>query len=460
MLTAEQIDALPPMDLAFGELRARLTGAVITGVKTMTTSLHRSYLAEAEPLPRPGLQRLLGVQEESLGVVEVMEVALVPLGEISQEVARGEGEGYASVAAWREVHEDFWRSTGEIADGETQGPGLGDDELIVVERFRWLPEHSLVPAPRPRRVGIVVTDDYSKAPDRDTDPLIAALQRCDIAAEPVIWHHWEPGREYDLLVVRTPWDYSSRPQDFLAWLERAAAQVPVLNSPALIRWNLDKVYLRELETEGLASVPTSWAEDDAALRRGLAEHGEDWVVIKPSISAGAFDTELLRADSAAALTLGERILARGLTVMVQPEIPELSQGREKALYFIDGHHTHAISKGALLARGGGLRGGTYLEDPQLVQASAAEIRFGERTLAAAARTTGTETPLYGRIDVVDSARYGIVLLEAELFEPALNLHRAPWATDELARAIDRRLTQSVEPGAGAKSLTGRREQLS
>ncbi|MGJ9371801.1 ASCH domain-containing protein [Nesterenkonia sp. CF4.4] len=447
-MTPDQIDTLPPMDLASGELRARLTRAVITGVKTATTSLHRSYLAEAEPLPTPGLQRLLGVQEESLGVVEVLEVDLVPLGEIDQEVARGEGEGYASVAAWREAHEDFWHDTGEIgaaqgSHGGPQKPGLDDDELIVVERFRWLPEHSLVTAPQPRRVGIVVTDDYSKAPDRDTDPLIAALQRLDISAEPVIWHRWDPVPEYDLLVVRTPWDYSSRTREFLAWLDRAQEQVRVLNSPELIRWNLDKVYLRALEVRGLASVPTDWADDDDALRRGLAGHGGDWVVIKPTISAGAFDTGLLRADSPAALSLGERILARGLTVMIQPEIPELSEGREKALYFIDGHHTHSISKGALLARGGGLRGGTYLEDPQLVQASTAEVSFGEQVLEAASQATETQMPLYGRIDLVDSAEYGTVLLEAELFEPALNLHRAPWAAQELARAIERRLGPAI-----------------
>ncbi|WP_342357738.1 ASCH domain-containing protein [Nesterenkonia sp. YGD6] len=458
-LTPQQINSLPAMDLASGELRARLTGAVITGVKTMTTSLHRSYVADADPLPTPGLQRLLGVEDENLGVVEVVQVSLVPLGEITQVVARGEGEGYASVAAWREAHEDFWRSTGESGDGGSQKPGLGEDELIVVERFRWLPEHSLVPTPRPRRVGIVVTDDYPLAPDRDTDPLIAALQRLGIFAEPVIWHRWEPAPEYDLLVIRTPWDYPARAQAFLGWLERAQAQVRVLNSPELIRWNLDKVYLRELEAQGLASVPTSWADDDDALRRGLAEHGDGWVVIKPTISAGSFDTELLRADSAGAITLGERILARGLTVMIQPEVPELSEGREKALYFIDGHHTHTISKGALLARGGGLRGGTYLEDPQLVQASADEVSFGERALAAAARatatkTTETELPLYGRIDLVRSAEHGTVLLEAELFEPALNLHRAPWAADELARAIDHRLA------VGAESPSGRGRAIS
>lgn len=435
-MTPDEIHALPAMELGDSELRTMLTTAVIAGVKTMTTSLHRSYLTESEPLPVPGLQRLLGHGDESLGVVEVLEVTLVPLGEITLEISRGEGEGFDSVEAWREAHERFWRGTGELSEERWD-----EQDIIVVERFRWLPEHALVPTLERRRVGIVVTDDYSEAPDRDTAPLIAQLQLLGIVAEPVVWHEWTPRPEYDLLVIRTPWNYSSRAEEFLRWLDRAEEQVRVLNSPALIRWNLDKVYLRELEAEGIAAVPTHWADDDAALRHGLAAHAEGWVVIKPTISAGSFDTGLLRADSAAALALGERILARGLTVMIQPEIPELSQGREKALYFIDGRHTHSIAKGALLARGGGLRGGSYQEDPQLVEASAAEVDFGERVLAAAGRRTETPIPLYGRVDLVDSAEFGTVLLEAELFEPALNLHLAPAAALALARSIESRLSE-------------------
>ncbi|GAA1139953.1 ASCH domain-containing protein [Nesterenkonia lutea] len=432
----EEIHALPAMELADGERRSSLNTAVIAGVKTVTTSLHRSYLAESEPLPVPGLQRLVGPGEESLGVVEVLEVTLVPLGEVTQEIARGEGEGFDSVQAWREAHESFWRSAGELSEER-----LDEQEIIVVERFRWVTEHAQVLVPQPRWVGIVVTDDYSMAPDRDTDPLIAQLQLLGIAAEPVIWHHWAPAREYDLLVIRTPWNYSSRAEEFLGWLEQAQSLLPVLNSPELIRWNLDKVYLRELEDQGLATVPTAWADDAAQLRRGLNAHGSEWVVIKPTISAGSSDTGLLRADSASALALGERILARDLTVMIQPEIPELSEGREKALYFIDGHHTHSIAKGALLARGGGLRGGSYQEDAQLVEATQAEVAFGESVLAAAGRRTGTPMPLYGRVDLVDSAEFGTVLLEAELFEPALNLHLAPSAALALARSIESRLSE-------------------
>ncbi len=122
---------------------------------------------------------------------------------------------------------------------------------------------------------------------------------------------------------------------------------------------------------------------------------------------------------------------------------------EKALYFIDGVHTHTIAKGALLARGGGFRGGQYLEDPQPVEAAAEEISFGADVIRAVEEATGSGVPLYGRIDIVTSADYGTVLLEAELFEPALNLHRAPEAAEVLAEAIGRRLAQlpTAEPAA-------------
>src|SRR5699024_11514264 len=81
------------------------------------------------------------------------------------------------------------------------------------------------------------------------------------------------------------------------------------------------------------------------------------------------------------LALGRSILAEGRTVMLQPEIPELTAGREKALYMVDRRFTHAVAKGALLARGGGLRGGSYRETPAQVPASDAERSFAEQVLA-------------------------------------------------------------------------------
>lgn len=289
------------------------------------------------------------------------------------------------------------------------------------------------------RVGVVITDNYRPGDgDNDTGPLVESLARLGIPAEPVVWHRWPSDsdtREFDLLVLRTPWDYSEREQEFRAWLEDAQQRASVLNSPALVEWNLDKVYLAELQARGVAVVPTAWVRTEKELVSALRKNGSDWVVLKPSVSAGALNTELLRADSPQALALGRRILQLGRTAMIQPEVPELSEGREKALYFISGQHTHTISKGALLERGGGFLGGQYLENPQLVDTTAEEIGFGRQVLDACAASTGTEIPLYGRIDIVTSAKYGTVLLEAELFEPALNLHRAPHAATLLAEAI-------------------------
>lgn len=301
------------------------------------------------------------------------------------------------------------------------------------------------------RIGLVITD-----PERfpaahtmlDVTPLLAALRERGAEARAVDWADEEVDwAGFDLVVLRSPWDYSERPAQFDAWLESAGALTRILNEPALVRWNMDKRYLTALAEAGIPGVPTSWHDEEASLadalqeaaRRaagsGAADPSATHVVLKPSVGAGARLAGLLRPDDPAAHALGRQILAERGTVMLQPEIPELSAGHEKALYLIDGHFTHAIAKGALLARGGGLRGGTYRESPQQVEASAAERECAERVLAATATTTGLEMPLYARIDLVDTAAHGMLLLEAELFEPLFNLQLAPEVTGVFAEAI-------------------------
>ncbi|PWH07263.1 hypothetical protein DEO23_00985 [Brachybacterium endophyticum] len=297
-------------------------------------------------------------------------------------------------------------------------------------------------------IGIIGTSDsfYSELDyDNDSKPLVAALEARGHRSARLDWHEDLDWSAWDLLVLRSPWDYTLEPRAFDAWLERAGTASRVLNDPALVRWNMDKRYLAALEAEGVAGVPTSYHEDEESLTRALDDlargDGEDHVVLKPAVGAGARMTGLFSADSPAALSLGREILAEGGVVMLQPEIPELSAGAEKALYLLDGHFTHAIAKGALLARGGGLIGGVYQENPVVVETSEAERAFAERALAAVTRATGQQMPLYARIDTVDSAEHGLVLLEAELFEPTFNLHLVPEVVDRFAEAIIARLPQ-------------------
>ncbi|HCT15611.1 MAG TPA: hypothetical protein DIW82_12735 [Corynebacterium nuruki] len=310
------------------------------------------------------------------------------------------------------------------------------------------------------RIGIIVTDPASYPPediDHDTPLLLAALRERGATAEAAVWH--DSGVDwtgFDLLVIRSPWDYMRRPADFIDWLDRVgAAGVRVLNDPRLIRWNMDKRYLADLadlaDTDsadrsgaGIAVVPTGYHHTLAAARTALAAAGDGNVVVKPTVGAGSSHTGLFTASDPAAAELAAEILATGASVMIQPEIPELSAGKEKALYLVDGRLTHAIAKGALLAHGGGFRGGVYREHPVTVATTPAEEEFASRVLSAAARFTRTALPLYGRIDMVETAgpagsagseEKSLVLLEAELFEPDFHLDLVPGVAGTLADAV-------------------------
>lgn len=288
----------------------------------------------------------------------------------------------------------------------------------------------------PPRIGIVVTDLYAgDDPDRDTPLLLPALAERGADARAVVWHSDTADLgDLDLLVIRSPWDYPERFAELSAWLDRAERSTRVVNDPALMRWNLDKRYLSQLEADGIPIVPTVFCESVDEADRAIGAHAPGRVVVKPTVSAGARDTGLFDADDARARELAGRILARGGVAIVQPEIVELSRGAEKAVYAIDGVLTHAIEKGALLDVGGGLLGGTYIENPVPVAMSAQEQEFAHRVLRAVERA-GHDLRLYARIDLVDSAAHGIVLLEIELVEPALNLHVAPHALTPVVDAI-------------------------
>lgn len=293
-----------------------------------------------------------------------------------------------------------------------------------------------------KRIGIIVTDPASYPPqdtDNDTAPLCAALRERGADARALVWHDasvdWA---SFDLLVIRSPWDYVDHAAEFAAVLDRIEATgVPLRNDAAVIRWNMDKHYLAELADRGIGVVPTHYCDSsgevDAALA-ALAETGAGRAVVKPTVSAGSSRTGLFGVTDPAARELADGILATGGTVMVQPEIPELSEGREKALYLVDGQLTHTIAKGALLAPGGGFIGGVYQEHPVPVDASESEEAFAVSVLTAVAEATG-RVPLYGRIDLVESAEFGMVLLEAELFEPDFHLDVVPEVVGPFAEAI-------------------------
>jgi hypothetical protein len=279
----------------------------------------------------------------------------------------------------------------------------------------------------------LVSSTSALAVDPDLPLASAALREAGYAVELVCWDDaavdWAG---FDLVVVRSCWDYAWRLDEFLAW----AQTVPRLrNAVEVLRWNTDKSYLRDLERAGLPVVPTVW---DPAGPGELPVAGE-WVV-KPSISAGSRDTA--RWDSpAAVLQHVAELTGAGRTAMVQPYLSSVDALGETAMLFIGGGFSHAVRKGPLLAPGEGVRqdrdsrGDLRPAEPTTAQRDVAQAVFD-----AVPGIVGIEgSPLYARIDLVQDADGRPVVLELELTEPSLFLPQAPAAAATLVRAVEAEL---------------------
>ena len=306
----------------------------------------------------------------------------------------------------------------------------------------------------PMRVAFVTTDDPTVT-DEDVDRPAheRAFAAAGIDLEYRSWTMAADWEAYDLVVIRSPWDYPEKAADFLAWLG-SVEHLPTLMNPApLIGWNLDKRYLAELDHAGVPTVPTGFADSlhrvDALLSAQAAApqagSGPAEVVVKPTISAGSRNTGRFAVDDPAARALAKLILGAGGTVMIQPAIASVAERGEVGVIVFDGEISHAIVKAPILDVGGTLLGGSYTEAVTAIEPSAAQR---EATLAAVDVVASIaahkrwlnddEQLLYGRYDLVTLDDGTEALLEAELFEPSFFLDTNPGSPARFVEAVRRR----------------------
>ena len=131
-------ETLPISEFGFpGPLRDRLVASILTGEKTTTTGLYEEYRREGEELPTVGARGLV-VDSEGTGVavIETIAVDVRRVADVDLEFAIAEGEGFETVAEWREAHVRFFESA-ELAAIMGEPPVVVDDDtLVVCERFR------------------------------------------------------------------------------------------------------------------------------------------------------------------------------------------------------------------------------------------------------------------------------------------------------------------------------------
>ncbi len=235
----------------------------------------------------------------------------------------------------------------------------------------------------------------------------------------------------DCALLGTAWNYQDRAPQFLEKLGAlAASNITILNPPEMVRWNISKTYLRELETAGVPMIPTLWRETVTAkaVLEALDAFECDRVVVKRQVGAGAEGQELVRRSS-----LPGAGWNFGAPAMLQPYLPAITAEGELSFIFIDGAFSHALVKRAA--------DGDY-RIQSLYGGTEEVYQPGEEDLAAASAVLGAvpfDTPLYARIDMLRMEDGSLALMEAELIEPYLYPVQGPHLGERLAQAIVKRI---------------------
>jgi hypothetical protein len=265
--------------------------------------------------------------------------------------------------------------------------------------------------------------------------LLDALRGRSIDARAEVWTGQPAGgwRSYDLVILRSTWDYTFMLVRFVRWARSIGSRLH--NAPDVVAWNADKRYLFDLARAGIATIPTEHVAPGAPFAPPPGRF-----VVKPAVGAGSRGAAVFDdARHAAARGHVAALHAGGHDVLLQPYLGAVDGAEgETALVFLDGALSHAMRKGALLALDVGPPDRLFRAEQMSPAEPAADVvALGRRVLAHVERRFGR--PLYARVDVLRDGDGVPAVLELELIEPSLFLDFAPASADTLASAVAARL---------------------
>ncbi|MBK8303670.1 MAG: hypothetical protein IPK98_09840 [Chloracidobacterium sp.] len=262
----------------------------------------------------------------------------------------------------------------------------------------------------------------------DDELAVEPLARLGFRVDTLSWR--DPAvdwNNYEAVIIRTPWDYQRSPAEFLNVLETIdSSSARLENSLDIVRWNLDKRYLIDMEQRGCRIVPTIWdaSYSEVEFESWLEQFDVDELIIKPTVSATAEHTYRLKTyDSALESVYANR------SFMVQPFMPNIVAEGEYSLFFFSGEYSHTINKSPKTAdfrvqeEHGGIITEVEPDDKLRDAAQNALDKIGEPLL-------------YARVDLVRDDEDEFALMELELIEPALYLRMSDGAPERFAAAIE------------------------
>ncbi|MCP2042194.1 RimK family alpha-L-glutamate ligase [Pontibacter sp. HSC-36F09] len=244
---------------------------------------------------------------------------------------------------------------------------------------------------------------------------------------------------FDTLIIKSPWDYFDKINAFYTWLDKVEALgCRVLNPVRTLRWNADKQYFKDMQTQGVTIVPTVWLEQGSTFDADSVFDaiGREKIIVKPRVSGAAKNTLAISRAEAGDYTARINALLQDEPFLAQPFLEEIKTQGEWSFIFFNGRYSHAVLK---KARPGDFRvqhffgGSVHTPTPpagMLQTASEIVEQFAQGCL-------------YARVDGVDLDGE-LVLMELELIEPFLFLSTSEKALERYYQAL---LDLTAQPAA-------------
>lgn len=239
-------------------------------------------------------------------------------------------------------------------------------------------------------------------------------------------------KDYDCVIVRSTWDYQDSPKEFIEVLTNIHTQTRLENNIEILKWNMDKKYLRDLEDKGIQIVNSVWREkfNDTEVKHYFDLLNADQIIIKPTVSASAFNTfRINRNNFYTHISILDTVF-NNKPFVVQPFINNIIKEGEYSLFYFGGEYSHAILKTPkqddfrVQEEHGGIL--------KLVQPEEEMKKSAEKIL----KEIQTNL-LYARIDFVRTKENDFALMELELIEPSLYFNMDPQSPQFFAEVFNK-----------------------
>lgn len=266
----------------------------------------------------------------------------------------------------------------------------------------------------------------------DDDLVHEPLQKQGWEVQNIPWNHPTNWNEYDVVVIRSPWDYQDHLEEFIQVLEEIDnSKALLLNNIETVKWNINKNYLFDLESKGVELVPTIKLSNPKleSIKHAFEKFQTDQIIIKPIIGANADDTYRIAKNKSSNI---QEIISVFLDreCLIQPFMHNIVDEGEFSLIYFNDKLSHTILK-------------TVGQGDYRVQeehgGGVTPIDKTEKLLVATADKiikTLSDIPLYARVDLVRTSVNSFALMELELIEPCLYFRFDEVAPVKFADCID------------------------